>query len=115
MVDQEQRDEACKELQAAIDSTKLKMGIKEKELEGTAEEESEGLKGEISNLKDIIGDMEERVCFLPSVFAPLRAFFPHVTDHLSTRFCFVSSSNEPSQITNYPPPAHRPSRAPYRP
>ncbi|KAL2110302.1 hypothetical protein VUR80DRAFT_1373 [Thermomyces stellatus] len=61
VVDQEQRDEACKELQAAIDSTKLKMGIKEKELEATPEDESEGLKGEISNLKDIIGDMEDRL------------------------------------------------------
>lgn len=71
VVDQEQRDEACKELQAAIDSTKLKMGIKEKELEATPEDESEGLKGEISNLKDIIGDMEDRVCLDPPVTVTL--------------------------------------------
>ena len=70
VVDQAQRDEACEELQAAIDSTRLKLGILEKEAAGTVEEEREALDVEVENLGDIIKDMEERVRLLFLLFVP---------------------------------------------
>lgn len=72
-MDQAQRDEACEELGAAIESTRLKMGKKEVELAGTAvPEEGVALRGEIGELKEIIGDMEERVSSCFSFYLPRR-------------------------------------------
>lgn len=81
VVDQAQRDEACEELQAAIDSTRLKLGILEKEAAGTVEEEREALDVEVENLGDIIKDMEERVRFLlpPSFLLQQKKKSPKLT------------------------------------
>lgn len=82
VVDQAQRDEACEELGAAIESTRLKMGKKEVELAATAApEEGVALREEIGELKEIIGDMEERVSpafpfYLPRCFLILMSSPP---------------------------------------
>lgn len=83
VVDQAQRDEACEELRAAIESTRLKMEKKEVELAATAApEEGVTLREEIGELKEIIGDMEERVSLpaslilVPYLSAPLLPLYP---------------------------------------
>ncbi|SPO06632.1 related to histone H1-binding protein [Cephalotrichum gorgonifer] len=61
-VDQAQRDEACKELQAAIDSTKLKLQSKEVELAtSAAPDENDATREQINEVKEIIADMEQRL------------------------------------------------------
>ena len=80
MVDQAQRDEACEELQAAIDSTRLKV-------EKVEAGKGEGVEGDVENLKGIVADMEERVCFPGFHFDPLFPFFP---PFLYSMFCFLN-------------------------
>ncbi|KAK7744489.1 hypothetical protein SLS53_003373 [Cytospora paraplurivora] len=61
-VNQELRDEAAKELQAAIDSTKLKLQNKEVELAAVHSPEDNDLtRKQIHETKEIIADMEQRL------------------------------------------------------
>lgn len=61
-VDQELRDEAAKELEAAINSTKLKLQNKEVELATLhSPEDNDATRKQIAEVKDIISDMEQRV------------------------------------------------------
>lgn len=64
-VNQELRDEAAKELQAAIDSTKLKLQNKEVELAAVHSPEDNDLtRKQIHETKEIIADMEQRVSLI---------------------------------------------------
>lgn len=61
-VDQELRDEAARELEAAIASTKLKLQSKEVELATLhSPEDNDSTRRQITEVKDIISDMEQRV------------------------------------------------------
>lgn len=61
-VNQELRDEAAKELEAAINSTKLKLQNKEVELATLhSPEDNEISRKQITETKEIIADMEQRV------------------------------------------------------
>ena len=61
-VDQALRDEAANELEAAIDSTKLKLQNKEVELATMhSPDENEATRKQIADVKDVIADMEQRV------------------------------------------------------
>lgn len=63
-VDQSLRDEAAKELEAAIASTKLKLQSKEVELATLhSPEDNEATRKQIADVKEIITDMEGRVSF----------------------------------------------------
>ncbi len=63
-VDQELRDEAARELEAAIASTKLKLQNKEVELATLhSPEDNDSTRRQIVEVKDIIADMEQRVSF----------------------------------------------------
>ena len=63
-VDQELRDEAVAELEAAIASTKLKLQNKEVELATLhSPEDNDSSRRQIVEVKEIITDMEQRVCF----------------------------------------------------
>lgn len=57
------RDEAVKELQAAIDSTNLKLQAKEVELATChSPDDNEITRAQIADVKEIVADMENRVC-----------------------------------------------------
>ena len=61
-VDQDLREEAAKELEAAIASTKLKLQNKEVELATLhSPEDNDITRKQIAEVKDIIADMEQRV------------------------------------------------------
>ncbi|OAA59073.1 histone h1-binding protein [Niveomyces insectorum RCEF 264] len=61
-VDQELRDEAARELEAAIASTKLKLQNKEVELATLhSPEDNESTRRQIADVKDMIADMEQRL------------------------------------------------------
>ena len=58
------RDEAVKELEAAIKSTKLKLDMKEVELATMHNpDENEVTRAQIADVKEIVADMEGRVRF----------------------------------------------------
>lgn len=68
-VDQEQRDEAVKELELAIESTKLKLQAKEVDLATMASpDDNELTRQQITEVKEIIADMEQRVRSYPPPF-----------------------------------------------
>jgi HAT1-interacting factor 1 len=61
-VDEAMREEAAKELEAAIESTKLKLQSKEVELASTFSPDDNDITiSQISEVKEIIADMEQRV------------------------------------------------------
>jgi HAT1-interacting factor 1 len=61
-VDQGLRDEAVKELEAAINSTKLKLQNKEVELASThSPDDNDVTRAQIADVKEIVADMENRV------------------------------------------------------
>ena len=61
-VDQGMRDEAVKELEAAINSTKLKLQNKEVELASTSSpDDNEVTRAQIAEVKEIVSEMEGRV------------------------------------------------------
>jgi HAT1-interacting factor 1 len=61
-VDQGMRDEAVKELEAAINSTKLKLQNKEVELASTSSpDDNEITRAQIAEVKEIVAEMEGRV------------------------------------------------------
>lgn len=63
-VNQELRDDAVKEMEAAIASTKLKLQNKEVELATLhSPEDNEATRKAIANTKELIADMEQRVSF----------------------------------------------------
>lgn len=63
-VNQELRDEAVKEMEAAIASTKMKLQNKEVELATIhSPEDNEATRRAITNTKEVIADMEQRVSF----------------------------------------------------
>jgi HAT1-interacting factor 1 len=65
-VDQGMRDEAVKELEAAINSTKLKLQNKEVELAScSSPDDNEVTRAQIAEVKEIVAEMEGRVS-LPS-------------------------------------------------
>jgi len=64
-VDQGMRDEAVKELEAAINSTKLKLQNKEVELASTSSpDDNEVTRAQIAEVKEIVAEMEGRVSHL---------------------------------------------------
>lgn len=64
-VDQGMRDEAVKELEAAINSTKLKLQSKEVELASTSSpDDNEVTRAQIAEVKEIVTEMEGRVSSL---------------------------------------------------
>jgi HAT1-interacting factor 1 len=77
-VDENMREDAADELEKAIESTKLKLQSKEVDLATShAPEDNDETRIQITDVKDIIADMEQRVSFTT---------FP--VDSLSTRFPF---------------------------
>lgn len=79
-VNQELRDEAAKELEAAIESTKLKLQNKEVELATLhSPEDNDISRKQITETKEIIADMEQRVS--PGTPAFLFASFPGVSSY----------------------------------
>lgn len=69
--DEKLREEAISELEAAIASTKLKLQAKEVELaEGLNPEENVAVKAQITDVRDIISDMEDRVSAFTSSYIP---------------------------------------------
>lgn len=75
------RDEAAKELQAAIDSTKLKLQAKQVDLATLhSPEDNELTRQQITDVQEVIADMEQRVCLLPS-FTILVHFMADVTSY----------------------------------
>lgn len=61
-VDQGMRDEAARELQAAIDSTKLKLQAKQVDLATLhSPEDNELTRQQIADVQEVIADMEQRV------------------------------------------------------
>ena len=66
-VDQGMRDEAVRELEAAIKSTKLKLQNKEVELASShSPDDNDITRAQIAEVKDIVADMEGRVSFSSS-------------------------------------------------
>jgi len=66
-VDEAMREEAAKELEAAIASTKLKLQSKEVELASSfSPEDNEITTAQIAEVREIIADMEQRVSAPPS-------------------------------------------------
>lgn len=64
-MDQGLRDEAVKEMELAIKSSNLKLQNKEVELATMASpEDNELARKSITEMKEVIGDMEQRVCLL---------------------------------------------------
>ncbi len=62
-MDQDLRDEAVKEMELAIKSFKLKMQAKEVDLATMASpEDNELTRKDIADMKELIADMEQRVC-----------------------------------------------------
>lgn len=62
---QELRDEAVKEMQAAIDSTKAKLQAQEVELATMhSPEDNDVTKDHITEARDLIADMEQRVSYI---------------------------------------------------
>lgn len=62
-MDQSLRDEAVTEMELAIKSSKLKLQNKEVELATMASpEDNEFARKSILEMKEVIGDMEQRVC-----------------------------------------------------
>ena len=67
-VDQGMRDEAVKELEAAINSTKLKLQNKEVELASTSSpDDNEVTRAQIAEVKEIVAEMEGRVSLQASL------------------------------------------------
>jgi HAT1-interacting factor 1 len=82
-VDEELRKEAAAELEAAIRSTKLKLDNKEVELATLhSPEDNENTRKQIAEVREIIADMEQRVCsaVLSTISHSCRA-------HLLSLFC----------------------------
>lgn len=68
-VDQGMRDEAVKELEAAIKSTKLKLQNKEVELASSSSpDDNDVTRAQIAEVKEIVADMEGRVSFTLHTF-----------------------------------------------
>jgi len=66
-VDQELRDRSAVQLEAAIESTRLKLQNKEVDLATMhSPDENEATRKQIAEVKDIIADMEQRVRGRPS-------------------------------------------------
>lgn len=64
-MDQGLRDEAVKEMELAIKSFKLKLQNKEVEVATMASpEDNELARSSIAEMKELIGDMEQRVCHI---------------------------------------------------
>lgn len=62
VVDKPMRDEATKELEAAITSTKLKLQSKEIELASSSNpDDNDILRAQIVDVKEMVGEMEGRV------------------------------------------------------
>lgn len=71
-VDEAMREEAAKELEAAIASTKLKLQSKEVDLaQSYSPDDNEVTTAQIAEVREIIADMEQRV---RHVFSPLEGF-----------------------------------------
>lgn len=87
VVDQAQRDEACEELRAAIESTRLKVKKQEGEMEGEEGRE------QVGELKGLIADMEERVRF------PLFPSPTHRHQHQSTHIPTPPTPLKPNKLT----------------
>lgn len=69
-VNQELRDEAVREMEAAIASTKMKLQNKEVELATIhSPEDNETTRRAISNTKEVIADMEQRVSLFLNHFS----------------------------------------------
>lgn len=67
------RDEAAKELQAAIDSTKLKLQAKQVDLATLhSPEDNELTRQQIADVQEVIADMEQRVRYILPVNRLLR-------------------------------------------
>lgn len=65
-VDEAMREEAAKELEAAISSTKMKLHFKEAELaESSGVDDNDVAVSQIAEVKEIVADMEQRVCYHP--------------------------------------------------
>jgi HAT1-interacting factor 1 len=63
-VDEAMREEAAKQLELAIESTKLKLHNKEVELASTSiPEDNETTRKQIADVKEMVVDMEQRVSF----------------------------------------------------
>ena len=88
-VDQTLRDEAASELEAAIASTKLKLQTKEVELATLhSPEDNDATRRQITEVKDIIADMEQRVrpAFFILLFFSTRFPFPPIFSIFSRLF-----------------------------
>lgn len=71
-LDQGLRDEAVKELEAAINSTKLKLQSKEVELASVhSPDDNDVTREQIAEVKDILVDMENRVSYCAMCLMPL--------------------------------------------
>lgn len=65
-MDQDLRDESAKELQAAIDSTKLKLQATQVDLATLhSPEDNELSRHQITDVQEVIADMEQRVTYRP--------------------------------------------------
>jgi hypothetical protein len=70
------RDEAAKELQAAIDSTKLKLQAKQVDLATLhSPEDNELTRQQIADVQEVIADMEQRVRYTLPANQLLRAWW----------------------------------------
>lgn len=78
-LDQGMRDEAIKELELAIKSTKLKLANKEVELaETSSPDDNEVTRSQISEVKEIVADMEGRVSYFPLPCAQIHYLFTQI-------------------------------------
>jgi HAT1-interacting factor 1 len=72
-VDQGLRDEAAKELEAAIKSTKLKLQNKEVELaESASPDDNDVTRAQIADVKEIVADMEARVSDIQTLISQIK-------------------------------------------
>lgn len=82
-MDQELRDEAVKEMELAIKSFKLKMQNKEVELATMASpEDNDALRRSITDMKEVIADMDQRVRFHFIPFAHPKPFHRNTSNKI---------------------------------
>ena len=82
-VDEAMREEAAKELEAAIESTKLKLQSKEVELASSfSPEDNEVTTAQIAEVREIIADMEQRVS--ASLYPLVMITEIHLTDFINS-------------------------------